>query len=128
MSSSSLPSPTKTVDPLDSTDVIDPLQHYRMHYLPDEAEIDEPDDDSLAISDMELEYAGVPSTREDQCWGQYDNAPTYHTIPSPNLDDEDGMLEGSTAEVSLATEASLLRVEDTGKSQLAKQQTTPAPQ
>ena len=90
--------------------------------------MDKPDEDSWAILEMELEYAGILSTRENPHWGHYSNTPTYHTIPSPNLDDEDGMLEGSMVEVSLATEAALLRVEDAGESQPAEQQMMPAPQ
>ena len=120
--SRSSPSPMKGVDLLDSTDVIDPLQHFQKYYLPDEAEMDEPDENSRAISEMELEYARIPSTREDQHRGDYSDTPTYHTVPSPNLDDKDGMLEGSTAEVSPGMEAALLRVEDAGKDQPARQQ------
>ena len=56
--SSSSPSPTKVVDSLDSANVIDPLAKYRQHYLPDktpdEVDMEEPDDDSRAITEMEL--------------------------------------------------------------------------
>ena len=55
--SSSSPSPTKLVNSLDITDKVDPLQEFWKHYLPDEAEMDEPDKDCWAISKMELEYA-----------------------------------------------------------------------
>ena len=44
---------------------------------------------------------------------------TYHTIPSATVDDNNGMLEGSTAEVSPGTEVALLRLEDTGEDQPA---------
>ena len=57
--SSSLPSPTKVVDSLDSADVVDPLQQFQKHYLPNKAEMEEPNEDSWAISEMELEYAGL---------------------------------------------------------------------
>ena len=60
--SSSSPSPTKVVDSLDSADVVNPLQQFQKHYLPHEAEKEEPDKDSQAISEMELEYAGVMSS------------------------------------------------------------------
>ena len=64
--SSSSPSPTKVVDSLDSTDVIDPLAEYWQYYLPDETpdevDMEEPDDDSCTIAEMELEYQGVAST------------------------------------------------------------------
>ena len=60
--SSSLPSPTKVVDLLDSANVLNPLRQFRKHYLPNETEMDEPDEDSGAISEMELEYAGILST------------------------------------------------------------------
>ena len=64
--SSSSPSSTKVVDSLDSTDVIDPLAEYWQHYFPDETpdkvDMEEPDDDSHAIAEMELEYQGVVST------------------------------------------------------------------
>ena len=67
--SSSSPSPTKAVDSLDSADVIDPLTQYWKHYLPDETpdkvKMEDPDDDSCAIAEMELEYLGVVSTQED---------------------------------------------------------------
>ena len=56
------PSPMKVVNLLDSTDVVNPLQQFRKHYLPNETEMDEPDEDSWAISEMELEYARIPST------------------------------------------------------------------
>ena len=68
--SSSSPSPTKVVDFLDSANVINPLAQYRRHNLPDETpdkvKMEEPDDDSCAIAEMELEYLGVASIREDQ--------------------------------------------------------------
>ena len=64
--SSSSPSPTKAVDQLDSTDMVNPLQQFWKHYLPDEVKMEEPDEDSQAISEMELEYLGVVSTQEDQ--------------------------------------------------------------
>ena len=128
-SASSLsPSLTKVVDLLDSTDIVDPLWQFWEHYLSDETDMDEPDEDSQAISEMELEYAGIPSTWEDRCRGHYGDTPTYHAVPSPTMDNDDGMLEGSMVEVSPAIEAALLRLEDTGKDQLAKQQTMPATQ
>ena len=128
--SSSSPSPTKAVNSLDSADVVDPLQQFWKHYLPDEAEMDEPDEDSPAISKMELEYAGVPSTCEDWYREDYGYIPTYHTIPSPTRDDEDndGMLEGSTVEVSPDTEVALLRIEDISGNQPAGQQAMDAQQ
>ena len=87
--------------------------------------MDEPDEDSWAISKMELEYAGVLSTHEDWCRGDYGDTPTYHAVPSPMRDNEnDGMLEGSTVKVSLGTEVALLRLEDAGGYQPARQQTT----
>ena len=55
--SSSSPSTTEAVNSLDSTDKVDPPQEFWKHYLPDEAEMDEPDKDGWAISKMELEYA-----------------------------------------------------------------------
>ena len=72
--------------------------------------MEEPDDDSRAIAEMELEYLGVASTQQDWCRGEYGNVPTYHTIPSPQgaNEDDDGMLEGSTTEVSPEMEAALL--------------------
>ena len=118
--SSSSPSPTKAVDSLDSTDVIDPLAEYWQHYLPDktpdEVDMEEPDDDSHAITEMELEYQGVASTSEDWHRGEYGNVPTYHTILSPQgvVDvDNDSMLEGSTVEVSPEMEAAPLQLNDT---------------
>ena len=115
--SSSLPSPTKAVDSLDSTDVIDLLPQYQKHYLPDktpdEVDMEEPDDDSCAIAEMELEYQGVASTQEDWCRGEYGDVPMYHTIPSPQgaSEDNDSMLEGSTVEVSPEMEAALLQLD-----------------
>ena len=115
---SSSPSPTKAVDSLDSADVIDPLAQYWKHYLtdetPDEVEMEEPDDDSHAIAEMELEYLGVASTQEDQRRGEYGNVPMYHAIPSPQgaNKDDNSMLEGSTAEVLPETEAALLQLND----------------
>ena len=116
--SSSSPSPTKAVDSLDSTDVIDPLTQYRKHYLPDETpdevEMEEPDNDSHTIAEMELEYLGVASTWEDWHRGEYGNIPTYHAILSPqeaNKDDH-GMLEDSTVEVSPETKLALLQLND----------------
>ena len=117
--SSSSPSPIKAVDFLDSANVINLLAHYWKHYLPDETrdevEMKEPDDDRHAIAEMELEYLGVVSTQEDQRRGVYGNVHTYHTIPSPQgaNEDDDGMLEGSTVEVSRETEAALLQLNDT---------------
>ena len=107
------------MDSLDSTDVIDLLTQSWKHYLPDETpdevKMDEPDDDSRAIAEMELEYQGVASNWEDQCRGEYGNVPTYHAIPSPQRinEDDDGMLEGSTVEVLPETEAALLQLDDT---------------
>ena len=76
--------------------------------------MEEPDDDSHAITEMELEYLRVAFTREDQHRGEYGNVPMYHAIPSPQgaNEDDDSMLEGSTAEVSAEIEATLLQVED----------------
>ena len=108
----------KVVDHLYSTNIIDSLQHYQRHYLHDEAEMDEPNKDSRAISEMEQEYAGIPSTREDRCRGHYDDTSTYQAVLSPNLDGKDEMLEGSMAEVLLATEAAVLRVKNAGRDQL----------
>ena len=115
--SSSLPSPTKAVDPLDITDMVDPLQQFWKHYLPDEVEMEEPDEDSRAISEIELEYLGVASTWEDWHRGEYGNVPTYHTILSPlgANEDNNSMLEGSMVEILPETEASLLQMDDTGK-------------
>ena len=83
--SSSSPSFTKAVDFLDSTNVIDLLAEYWQHYLPDETldeiDMEEPDDDSRAITEMELDYQGVVSTREDLHRGEYGDLPTYHAIP-----------------------------------------------
>ena len=75
---------------------------------------------------MELEYIGVTSTHEDWHRGDYGNIPTYHTIPSPHRadEDDDGMLEGSMAEVQPATEVALLRVEDTSGDQSTEQPAT----
>ena len=109
-SASSLsPSPIKVVNPLDSTDIVDPLQQFLKHYLPNETEMDEPDEDSQAISEMEMEYARILAAQEDWHRGDCGDTPTYHTIPSPTMDDNDGMLEGSMAEVSPGMEAALLR-------------------
>ena len=44
------------------------------------------------------------------------------------MDNDDGMLEGSMAEVSPGMEAALLRPEDAGEDQLAGQQMMPATQ
>ena len=136
--SSSSPSPTKVVDSLDSTDVIDQLAQYRKYYLPDEGpddvpdevEMEEPDDDSHAIAEMELEYLGVASTQEDWHQGEYGDVPMYHTIPSPQgaNEDDDGMLEGSTAEVSPETEAALLQVDDAAGNQSTRQAVAPEQQ
>ena len=70
-----------------------------------------------SISEMELEYLGVTSIWEDRCRGEYGDIPTYHAISSPQGANEDGysMLEGSTAEVLLEMEATLLRIDDAGK-------------
>ena len=125
--SSSSPSPTKAVDSLDSTDVIDPLAQYRKHYLPDETpdevEMEEPDNDSCAITEMELEYLGVASTRKDRCRGEYGDIPTYHAIPSSQgtNEDDDDMLEGSTAEVLPEMKAALLQLDDTTRDQSTRQ-------
>ena len=112
--SSLSPSPTKAVDPLDSTNVVDPLQQFQKHYLPDEVEMEEPDEDSWAISEMELEYLRVVSTKEDQHRGEYGNVPTYHAVLSPPgaNEDDDGMLKGSMAEVLPETEAALLQMDN----------------
>ena len=115
--SSSSPSPTKAVDSLDSADMIDPLTQYWKHDLPDETpdevKMEEPDDDSQAITEMELEYLGVASTMEDWRRRKYGNVPMYHAIPSPQgaNEDDDGMLEGSMAEVSWEMEAALLQLD-----------------
>ena len=58
---STSPSPMKVVDQLDSTNVVDPLQQYWKHFMPN-IEMDELDEDSWAISEMEMEYARIPST------------------------------------------------------------------
>ena len=72
--------------------------------------MEEPHKDSRAITEMELEYIEITSTHEDQHRGNYGDIPTYHGIPSPPGagKDNEGMLEGSMAEVSPATEAALL--------------------
>ena len=88
--------------------------------------MDKPDEDSWAISEMEMEYAGILSTREDQCRGDIGDTPTYHIVPSPTMDEDDEMLEGSTVEVLPGMEAPLLKPEDAGKDQLAGQQIIPA--
>ena len=106
------------MDSLDSTDVIDPLAQYRKHYLPDETpdkvEMEEPDDDSRAITEIELEYLGVVSTWKDQHKGEYGDVPMYHTIPSPQgvNKDDNGMLEGSTVKVLPETKAALFQLDD----------------
>ena len=125
--SSSSPSPTKAVDSLDSTDVIDQLTQYWKHYLPDEVEMEEPDDDSRAIAEMELEYLGVVSTQEDWHRGEYGDVPMYHTVPSPQgaNKDDDSMLEGSTVEVLPETEAALLQVDDATRDRPTKQAAAP---
>ena len=111
------------VDSLDSTDVSNLLSHYRKHYLPDETpdevKMEEPDDDSRTIAEMELEYQGVVSTWEDWCRGEYGDVPMYHAIPSPQGadEDDDGMLEGSTVEVSPETEAALLQLDAAHRNQ-----------
>ena len=120
--SSLSPSPTKVVDSLKSANVIDLLAEYRQHYLPDKTpdkvDMEEPDDDSCAIAEMELEYLGVASTQEDWRRGDYGDVSTYHAIPSPQgADVDDGMLEGSTAEVSPETEVALLQLDDTTRDQ-----------
>ena len=81
--------------------------------------MEDPDKDSWAISEMELEYIGVTSTREDWHRGEYGDIPMYHAVPSPTVanEDDDRMLEGLMAEVSPGTEATLLRLDDTGKDQ-----------
>ena len=107
-------------------DIVNPLWQYWKHFLPEETEMDEPDEDSWAISEME--YAGIPSMREDRCRGDYGDTPIYHTVPSPTMDDDDGILEGSMVEVLPGTETALLRPEDAGKDQLARQQMTPGKQ
>ena len=72
--------------------------------------MEEPDKDSWAITEMELEYVRIISTCEDQCRVDHGDIPTYHAIRSPPGagEDNNGMLEGSTAEVLPATEAALL--------------------
>ena len=92
--------------------------------------MEEPDDDSRTITEMELEYQGVASTQEDWHRGEYGDVPTYHTVPSPQGADvdDDSMLEGSTVEVSPETEAALLQLDDatrdwsTGPAAASKQQ------
>ena len=115
------------MDSLNSADVVDPLQQFQKHYLPDEAEMEEPDEDSWAISEMELEYVKVTSTWEDWHRGEYGDIPTYHAIVSPPgaNEDNDGMLEGSTAEVLPETEATLLRLDDASKDQPTGQVAAP---
>ena len=89
--------------------------------MPD-TEMDEPDEDSWAISEMEMEYAGTPSMQEDWCWGDYGDTPTYHAILSPTIDEDDRIFEGSMADMSLGTEAALLRPVEASKAPLAGQQ------
>ena len=106
------------MDSLDSADVIDQLTQYQKHYLPDETpdevKMEEPDDDSCAIAEMELEYLGVVSTWEDQHGGEYGNVPMYNAVPSPQgaNEDDDGMLKGSMVKVLPETEAALLQLDD----------------
>ena len=115
------------MDPLDSTNMIDPLQQYRKHYLPDEVEMEEPDEDSCTIMEMELEYLRVASTQEDWRRGEYGNIPMYHTVLSPlgANEDDDSMLESSTVEVLPETEAALLQVNDTAKDRPTGQAAAP---
>ena len=121
--SSLSPSPIMTrkevmpLDSLDSADIADPLQQFWKHYLPDEAKMEDTKEDSWTILEMELEYTGVTSTWEDWRKGEYGDVPTYHTVPSPPgvNEDDDGMLEGSMAEVSPEIEAALLRLDNAGK-------------
>ena len=76
--------------------------------------MEEPEDDSRAIAEMELEYLGVASTWEDQRRGEYGDIPTYYAVLSPQGANkyDDGMLEGSTVEVLLEMEAALLQLDD----------------
>ena len=122
------------MDSLDSANVIDPLAQYQKHYLPDktpdEVEMEEPDNDSHAITEMELEYLGVMSTQEDWCKGEYGDVPMYHAIPSPKgaNKDEDSMLEGSMVEVSPETEAALLQLDDVTRDRPTGQAVAPEQQ
>ena len=106
------------MDSLDSTNVIDLPAEYRKHYLPnetpDEVEMEEPDNDSCTIAEMELEYLGVAFTWEDQRRREYGDVPTYHTVQSPQgaNEDDDSMLEGSTVEVLPKMEAALLQLDN----------------
>ena len=88
--------------------------------------MEEPKEDSRAITEMELEYVRVMSTHDDWHRGDYGNIPTYHAVPShPGVGKDDyRMLEGCMAEVLPATEVALLRVEDTGVDQPTGQPVT----
>ena len=114
------------VDQLDSADIIDPLQQYRKHFIPDDAEMDNPDEDSRTICEMEMEYARTSSTWEDWHQWDYGDTPTYHAVLSPTMDDDNEMLEGSMADVSPGTEVALLRPVEAGEAPLAEQQTAPS--
>ena len=120
------PSPTKTpkdVDELEEfneLDEVDPLAEMRELYFPDlnapspptevEEAAAEEDYDPRHIEDMEADYEGQHSSREDRRSGQYGKPQSYHVVPSPPRREEEEELSGPSAraDASPSTEARLL--------------------
>ena len=118
-SPSKSPKNTDDAEELNETDVVDPLAALREHYIPDQNVPSAPteattveDYDPRHIENMEADYEGQHSSRDERRSGEYGGPQSYHAVPSPppaGLDAEEE-LAGPTAgaDASPSTEARLL--------------------
>ena len=92
-----MPSPTKTpkdadeLEEFNELDDVDPLAEMRKHYVPDPnvpspptGQAAEEAYDPRHIEDMEADYEGQHSSREERRNGQYGEPQSYHVVPSPS--------------------------------------------
>ena len=118
------PSPTKTpkdadeLEEFNELDEVDPLAEMRTHYVPDQnapspltgEAVAEEAYDPRHIEDMEADYEGQHSSREEWRSGQYGKPQSYHVVPSPPPLEEEEELSGPSAgaDASPSTKARLL--------------------
>ena len=133
---------SKDAGDLDESSCTDPITEMCMHYLPDPGEpsiLTEPASEDMYdprdIEDMEADYTGQHSTREERHQGQYGGPQLYHIVPSPRrigVEDEEE-LSGIAAEAdaSPSTEARLLaespKSETPQKKSVPPRPSTPVP-